>query len=88
MLVILALLVILAVLTPILGADSRDGRDWAPGHRRPTRSENAFAPRVALAARLLTGRRHAVNARTTGSPARTSAAPSAADGCRTAPAAG
>jgi hypothetical protein len=32
MLLILAVLVALAVLGPIFGADSRDGLDWAPNH--------------------------------------------------------
>ena len=38
MIVMLALLIALAVLGPLFGADSRDGRDWAPHHfwrRRP-----------------------------------------------------
>jgi hypothetical protein len=76
MLVILAFFIALAILTPLLGADTRDGLDWTPGHfwlrrrprdRRPTAKDDL---------------------RTTGSPARASAAPCAADHRRTAPAAG
>jgi hypothetical protein len=32
MLFVLAILITLAVLAPVLGADSRDGLDWAPNH--------------------------------------------------------
>ncbi|MCU1600616.1 MAG: hypothetical protein JWO22_1325 [Frankiales bacterium] len=34
---ILVLLLALAVLGPLFGADSRDGRDWQPGHWGPGR---------------------------------------------------
>ncbi|GAA4235746.1 hypothetical protein GCM10022254_43690 [Actinomadura meridiana] len=40
MLFVLGLIVVLAVLGPLFGADSRDGLDWTPNHfwmrRRPT----------------------------------------------------
>lgn len=31
MLVVIAILVVLAILGPLIGADSRDGLDWTPG---------------------------------------------------------
>lgn len=34
-LVLLAVLLALAVLGPLVGADSRDGRDWQPGFWGP-----------------------------------------------------
>jgi hypothetical protein len=32
MLVVLGIIIALAILGPLFGADSRDGRDWAPDH--------------------------------------------------------
>lgn len=63
MIVMLALLIALAVLGPLFGADSRDGLDHAPGHfwrRRPfrlrttgSRAPAAEAPAAAAAHRTL-----------------------------------
>jgi len=48
MLVVLAIIIALAVLGPLFGADSRDGRDWTPGHffsrREPPRSADSPEP--------------------------------------------
>ena len=70
MLIVLALVVASAALAPLLGADTRDGLDWARGNfwlRRRPRPESI---------------------RTSDSPESASAAPAAAAGCRTVPAAG
>jgi hypothetical protein len=43
MLLVLAILVVLAVLAPLFGADSRDGLDWAPDNfwlRRRSRPDD------------------------------------------------
>jgi hypothetical protein len=34
---IIVFLLVLAVLAPLLGTDSRDGRDWQPGQWEPGR---------------------------------------------------
>ena len=48
MLIILAILIALAILGPLFGADSRDGRDWArrrfPDRDEPPRSADSPAP--------------------------------------------
>jgi hypothetical protein len=67
MLLVLALFVVLAAVSPFIGADSRDGLDW-------TRNHFWLRRRTAL--------------RTSDSRAPASAVRGAADGCRTAPAAG
>jgi hypothetical protein len=78
MLLIIAIFVVLAALAPLLGADSRDGLDWTPNNfwlRRRTRSRDGTSkPRSGF--------------RRIGSHEQTSAGLDAADGCRTAPAAG
>jgi hypothetical protein len=105
MLVILALFIALAILTPLFGADSRDGLDWSAGHfwfhRRPARGGRRAGPaehRSTPDGQRSTpdGHRHprnrrpvaAEDVRTPGSPGRAFSVPCAADGCRTAPAAG
>jgi hypothetical protein len=73
MLYFLILSASLAILAPLLGADSRDGLDWSPGHfwqRRPSARRSRPDP-----------------VRRTGSPARTSEGRAGADACRPAPAA-
>lgn len=78
MLLTLALLVSLAILGPLFGADSRDGLDWARNHfwlrRRSNEDDDSSRP---------------TGSRTSGSPGHSTADPgAAAGGCRTAPAAG
>ncbi|MCW2914184.1 MAG: hypothetical protein JWN52_2252 [Actinomycetia bacterium] len=93
MLVMLAIFVTLAILTPFLGADSRDGLDWTPGHFWFRRDSAPGERRSARGRRrsLRSGRRAArETVRTPDSHGRTSAAPCAADAKhrRTVPAAG
>jgi hypothetical protein len=74
MLLVIAIFVVLAALTPFLGADSRDGLDWTPNNFWLRRRSDARDRKSGL--------------RKIDNPARTSAGLDAADGCRTAPAAG
>jgi hypothetical protein len=69
MLLLLALFVVLAVLGPFVGVDSRDGLDWTPNHFWLRRRSG---PKLKMSDNR--------------EPA--SAGRGAADGCRTAPAAG
>jgi hypothetical protein len=97
MLVILALVIALAVLAPLFGADTRDGLDWTPGHfwlrhrpaprgrRRHRSDEHHPVPDHHPGDRSSPA---AADVRTPGSPARTSAVPCGADRRRTVPAAG
>jgi hypothetical protein len=78
MLFIIAVFVVLAALAPFLGADSRDGLDWTPNNfwlRRRTRTRDGT-------------REPQSGIRRIGNHEPTSAGLDAADGCRTAPAAG
>jgi hypothetical protein len=85
MLSILAFFVLLAILAPLIGADSRDGLDWARDHfwlsRRPGRRDLDRGG-------LDPDDRDRGGLRMSDSPAPASAAPASAAGCRTAPAAG
>ncbi|GII75418.1 hypothetical protein Sru01_04000 [Sphaerisporangium rufum] len=58
---VIAFIVTVALLAPLAGADTRDGRDWTPGERLRSLPRPARSP---------AGRR----VRTTGSPARPFAA--------------
>lgn len=47
-LVVVLVAVVIAVLAPLFGADTRDGMDWAPQDRRPLRSTHRAPGRRAL----------------------------------------
>jgi hypothetical protein len=78
MYLVLAILVSLAVLGPLFGADTRDGLDWTPDNFWLRRRSPARDRRSRARSRV----------KRTGSHARASEARAAGDGCRTAPAAG
>jgi hypothetical protein len=69
MIYFIAALVIAGILAPFFGADSRDGRDWTPGHFEPRKQEQEQATKV----------------RRSDSPARTSSVPAAVAARRTTP---
>ncbi len=68
MVFVLALIVVLAVLGPLAGSDSRDGLDWAPGHfwsRRRTearRLRRTGSPAPAAAGRAAADRSRTIPA--------------------------
>jgi len=69
MLVVLGIIIALAVLGPLFGTDSRDGRDWTPGNFwRSRRAEDPHAVRSADSPEPTSAARGAVDHRRT-SPA-------------------
>ena len=65
MLIIVAIFIALAILGPLFGADSRDGRDWKPDFfrsRRDPPSRSADSPERPSAARAAVERPRKVRA--------------------------